>query len=62
LPSSRWGPDLEALADVRVAFDILAVDDPSLRVNNITPAALTVSGSLLAERPDLDRSSQAALS
>jgi ABC-type nitrate/sulfonate/bicarbonate transport system substrate-binding protein len=47
------GPDLEALAGVQVVFDILAAEDPSLKINNITPAALTVSGSLLAERPDL---------
>ena len=28
-------------------------DDPALKINNITPAALTVSGALLDERPDL---------
>jgi ABC-type nitrate/sulfonate/bicarbonate transport system substrate-binding protein len=48
------GPDLEALiSDARVVFDIQAQDDPSLKINNITPAALTVSGALLDERPDL---------
>lgn len=47
------GPDLEALAGVRVVFDLLRADDPTLRVNNITPAALTVSGALLQARPDL---------
>lgn len=47
------GPDLEALAGVRVVFDILRAEDPALKVNNITPAALTVSGSLLEARPDL---------
>jgi ABC-type nitrate/sulfonate/bicarbonate transport system substrate-binding protein len=47
------GPDLEALADVHVVFDIQAQEDPALKVNNITPAALTVSGALLEQRPDL---------
>ena len=47
------GPDLEALLDVDVVFDIAAQDDPVLKINNITPAALTVSGALLDERPDL---------
>ncbi|MDO8211678.1 ABC transporter substrate-binding protein [Conexibacter sp. CPCC 206217] len=47
------GPDLEALAGVHVVFDIQAQDDPALKINNITPATLTVSGVLLDERPDL---------
>lgn len=47
------GPDLEALVDVHVVFDIQAQDDRALKINNITPAALTVSGELLDERPDL---------
>ena len=47
------GPDLEALLDVDVVFDIAGQDDPALKINNITPAALTVSGALLDERPDL---------
>jgi ABC-type nitrate/sulfonate/bicarbonate transport system substrate-binding protein len=47
------GPDLEALLDVDVVFDIAGQDDPALKINNITPAALTVSGKLLDERPDL---------
>ncbi len=47
------GPDLEAFFDVEVAFDIQGSDDESLKVNNITPAALTVSGALLDDRPDL---------
>jgi ABC-type nitrate/sulfonate/bicarbonate transport system substrate-binding protein len=47
------GPDLEALAGVHRVFDIQGQDDPALKVNNITPAALTVSGALLDERPDL---------
>ena len=47
------GPDLEALLDVDVVFDIAGQDDPELKINNITPAALTVSGALLEERPDL---------
>ena len=47
------GPDLEALLDVDVVFDIAGQDDPELKINNITPAALTVSGALLDERPDL---------
>ena len=45
------GPDLEALLDVDVVFDIAGQDDPALKINNITPAALTVSGALLDERP-----------
>jgi ABC-type nitrate/sulfonate/bicarbonate transport system substrate-binding protein len=47
------GPDLEAFANVKVVFDIQAQDDLELKVNNITPAALTVSGTLLDQRPDL---------
>lgn len=47
------GPDLEALVDVHVVFDIQGQDDEALKINNITPAALTVSGQLLDERPDL---------
>jgi ABC-type nitrate/sulfonate/bicarbonate transport system substrate-binding protein len=47
------GPDLHALLDVDVVFDIQGQDDPALKINNITPAALTVSGKLLDERPDL---------
>jgi ABC-type nitrate/sulfonate/bicarbonate transport system substrate-binding protein len=47
------GPDLHALLDVDVVFDIQAQDDPAVKINNITPAALTVSGALLDDRPDL---------
>jgi ABC-type nitrate/sulfonate/bicarbonate transport system substrate-binding protein len=47
------GPDLEALLDVDVVFDIQGQDDEALKINNITPAALTVSGQLLDDRPDL---------
>ena len=47
------GPDLEALLDVHVVFDLAAQPDRALKINNITPAALTVSGALLDERPDL---------
>jgi ABC-type nitrate/sulfonate/bicarbonate transport system substrate-binding protein len=47
------GPDLEALTGAEVVFDIAASEDPTLKINNITPAALTVSGALLEERPDL---------
>ncbi|MEN3281721.1 MAG: hypothetical protein V7607_2861 [Solirubrobacteraceae bacterium] len=47
------GPDLEALLGVDVVFDIAGQDDPQLKVNNITPATLTVSGALLDDRPDL---------
>lgn len=47
------GPDLEAFFGVRRVFDLQAQDDRSLKINNITPAALTVSGVLLDERPDL---------
>jgi ABC-type nitrate/sulfonate/bicarbonate transport system substrate-binding protein len=47
------GPDLEALVGVDVVFDIAGADDDALKVNNITPAALTVSGRLLDDRPDL---------
>jgi ABC-type nitrate/sulfonate/bicarbonate transport system substrate-binding protein len=47
------GPDLEALVGAEVVFDIAASPDPKLKINNITPAALTVSGTLLDERPDL---------
>ena len=34
-------------------FDLAAQADRAIRINNITPAALTVSGALLDERPDL---------
>ncbi len=47
------GPDLEALVDVDVIFDLAGHPDRTLAINNITPAALTVSGALLDERPDL---------
>jgi ABC-type nitrate/sulfonate/bicarbonate transport system substrate-binding protein len=47
------GPDLEAFTDVDVVFDLRAHPDRTIRINNITPAALTVSGALLDERPDL---------
>ena len=47
------GPDLEALLDVHVVFDLAAQDDRAIKINNITPAALTVSGTLLEERPDI---------
>jgi ABC-type nitrate/sulfonate/bicarbonate transport system substrate-binding protein len=47
------GPDLEALLPVDVVFDIQGQDDEALKINNITPAALTVSGQLLDDRPDL---------
>ncbi len=47
------GPDLEALVGVDVVFDIAGADDQALAINNITPAALTVSGQLLDDRPDL---------
>jgi ABC-type nitrate/sulfonate/bicarbonate transport system substrate-binding protein len=47
------GPDLEALVDVDVVFDITGHPNRELAINNITPAALTVSGALLDERPDL---------
>jgi ABC-type nitrate/sulfonate/bicarbonate transport system substrate-binding protein len=47
------GPDLEALVGVDVVFDISGQEDPLLKINNITPATLTVSGKLLDERPDL---------
>lgn len=47
------GPDLEALVGVEVVFDIAGAADDTLKINNITPAALTVSGALLDERPDI---------
>jgi ABC-type nitrate/sulfonate/bicarbonate transport system substrate-binding protein len=47
------GPDLEAFLGVHKVFDIQAQDDPRLRISNIAPVALTVSGRLLDERPDL---------
>jgi len=47
------GPDLEALAGVRRVFDIEAQEDPRTRISNIAPVALTVSGALLDDRPDL---------
>lgn len=47
------GPDLHALADLDVVFDLQGAGDRALKINNITPAALTVSGALLEERPDL---------
>jgi ABC-type nitrate/sulfonate/bicarbonate transport system substrate-binding protein len=47
------GPDLEAFLDVHRVFDIQAQDDRELRISNIAPVALTVSGRLLDERPDL---------
>ena len=47
------GPDLDALVGVEVVFDIAGAADDTLKINNITPAALTVSGALLDDRPDL---------
>ena len=47
------GPDLQAFTDLHVVFDIAGQPDRDLKINNITPAALTVSGQLLDERPDL---------
>src|SRR6185436_19862658 len=47
------GPDLEAFFGVQRVFDLQAQEDRALKINNITPAALTVSGALLDERPDL---------
>jgi ABC-type nitrate/sulfonate/bicarbonate transport system substrate-binding protein len=47
------GPDLEAFLGVKRVFDIQGQDDPELKINNITPATLTVSGTLLDDRPDL---------
>ena len=47
------GPDLDAIVGVEVVFDIAGADDDALKINNITPAALTVSGALLDDRPDL---------
>ncbi|HEY4095803.1 MAG TPA: ABC transporter substrate-binding protein [Baekduia sp.] len=47
------GPDLEAFLGVHQVFDIQAQDDPARRISNIAPVALTVSGRLLDERPDL---------
>ena len=47
------GPDLEAFLGVERVFDIQAQAEPELRVSNIAPVALTVSGTLLDARPDL---------
>jgi ABC-type nitrate/sulfonate/bicarbonate transport system substrate-binding protein len=47
------GPNLQALADVRVVYDIAAAKDPKDQVGNIQPATLTVSGALLDTNPDL---------
>jgi ABC-type nitrate/sulfonate/bicarbonate transport system substrate-binding protein len=47
------GPDLLALTGAHVVYDIAAAADRRSQVNNITPAALTVSGALLDSRPDL---------
>jgi ABC-type nitrate/sulfonate/bicarbonate transport system substrate-binding protein len=44
---------LEATLGLRVVADILDFDDRQLRVNNPAPAALTVSGALLEENPQL---------
>jgi ABC-type nitrate/sulfonate/bicarbonate transport system substrate-binding protein len=51
--SGGRGTDLQALLDATVVFDIGAHPDRTVRINNITPAALTVSGALLDRRPDL---------
>ena len=48
------GPDLEALVGVDVVFDLAGADDQALGINNITPAALTVSGAA-ARRPSRPR-------
>jgi ABC-type nitrate/sulfonate/bicarbonate transport system substrate-binding protein len=47
------GPDIEAFLGVHRVFDIQAQDDRAQRISNIAPVALTVSGRLLDERPDL---------
>jgi ABC-type nitrate/sulfonate/bicarbonate transport system substrate-binding protein len=51
--SGGRGPDIEALLDLQVVFDLRAQEDPLLKVNNLTPTALTASGTLVEERPDL---------
>ena len=50
--SGGRGPDLEALLGLEVVFDIRAQPDREVKVNNLTPTALTVSGALLGARPD----------
>jgi ABC-type nitrate/sulfonate/bicarbonate transport system substrate-binding protein len=51
--SGGRGPDLEALLGLEVVFDIRAQEDPLLKVNNLTPTALTASGALVEGHPDL---------
>ena len=47
------GPDLEALVGVDVVFDLAGAEDQALGINNITPAALTVSGAAARRPSDL---------
>ncbi|WP_214107881.1 ABC transporter substrate-binding protein [Acrocarpospora catenulata] len=51
--SGSRGADFEAFLGAVRVVDIAALPDRAQRVNNITPATLTVSGGLLDQRPDL---------
>ncbi|MDX2270339.1 MAG: ABC transporter substrate-binding protein [Cyanobacteriota bacterium] len=51
--SGGRGAELQAFLGAVVVTDLGRHPDPAVRINNITPAALTVSGSLVRERPDL---------
>jgi ABC-type nitrate/sulfonate/bicarbonate transport system substrate-binding protein len=51
--SGGRGVDFQALLGANVVFDMGTHPDLSVRVNNIVPLALTVSGGLVDERPDL---------
>jgi ABC-type nitrate/sulfonate/bicarbonate transport system substrate-binding protein len=45
--------DIKAFLGARVLINVGAHPDPLLRINNGTPLALTASGTLIEERPDL---------
>jgi ABC-type nitrate/sulfonate/bicarbonate transport system substrate-binding protein len=47
------GLDLQALINARVVFDIGRHPDPHVRISNDTPTAITVSGKLARENPEL---------
>lgn len=51
--SGPRGLDLAALLNARVVFDIGRHPDPRVRISNDTPTAITVSGKLARENPEL---------
>jgi len=50
---AAWVYDISALLGARIVYDSVTHPDPIVRSNNGLPLALTVSGGLLKERPDL---------